>query len=116
MQKKYINYEKLIDVSMHNIVREALKTIENSTLPGKHHFYLSFSTHAQGVIIPEHLRLLYPQEMTIVLQYQFEDLEVRANDFSVSLTFNGKKSHLTIPYKALTSFSDPSVNFGIKFK
>ena len=54
--------------------------------------------------------------MTIVLQYQFEDLEVRANDFSVSLTFNGKKSHLTIPYKALTSFSDPSVNFGIKFK
>jgi hypothetical protein len=114
--QKHINYEKLIDISMHNIVKEALKTIENSVLPGKHHFYLSFSTQAPGVLIPEHLKLVYPNEMTIVLQYQFEDLEVRANDFSVSLTFNGKRSHLTIPYKALTSFTDPSVNFALKFK
>lgn len=101
---------------MHNIVKEALKTIENCVLPGKHHFYLSFSTQAPGVIIPEHLKSLYPNEMTIVLQYQFEDLEVRTNDFSISLTFNGKRSYLTIPYKALTSFTDPSVNFALKFK
>ncbi len=116
MPKKHINYEKLIDISMHNIVRESLKTITDSTTPGNHHFYLSFITTAPGVIIPEHLKAIYPKEMTIVLQYQFEDLEVRTHDFSVNLTFNGKKSHLTIPYKALTSFTDPSVNFGIKFQ
>lgn len=116
MLKKHINYEKLIDISMHNIVREALKTITGSTIPGNHHFYLSFITTAPGVIMPEHLKAIYPKEMTIVLQYQFEELEVRKHDFSVSLTFNGKKSHLTIPYKAITSFTDPSVNFGIKFQ
>ena len=116
MLKKHINYEKLIDISMHNIVRESLKTITDSTIPGNHHFYLSFITHAPGVIIPEHLKAIYPKEMTIVLQYQFEELEVRKHDFSLSLTFNGKKSKLTIPYKALTSFTDPSVNFGIKFQ
>ena len=116
MHKKYINYEKLIDISMHNIVREALKSINNGVAPGNHHFYLSFFTQAPGVKIPEHLKILYPQEMTIVLQYQFEDLEVRKNDFSVSLTFNGKKSYLTISFKALTSFTDPSVNFAIKFR
>ena len=116
MLKKHINYEKLIDISMHNIVRESLKTVTDSTIPGNHHFYLSFITTAPGVVIPEHLKAIYPKEMTIVLQYQFEDLEVRKHDFSVSLTFNGKKSHLTIPYKALTSFTDPSVNFGIKFQ
>ena len=101
---------------MLNIVREALKTIDNSTMPGNHHFYLAFTTTAPGVKIPDHLKSLHPKEMTIVLQYQFDGLEVNKNDFSVSLTFNGKKCKLVVPFKALTSFTDPSVNFAIKFR
>ena len=66
MSNKYINYEKLIDTSMHHVVKEALKAITCATKPGNHHFYLSFITQAPGVILPEHLKLMHPNEMTIV--------------------------------------------------
>ena len=53
--------------------------------------------------------------MTIVLQHQFADLTVADDHFSVTLFFAGKPSPMRIPFDAVTSFSDPSVGFGLQF-
>jgi hypothetical protein len=96
-------------------VREALVRTAREGLRGDHHFYVSFRTGARGVVLPDHLSAKYPEEMTIVLQHQFWGLDVRDQDFSVTLSFQSKPEQLTIPFAAITSFADPSVKFGLQF-
>ncbi|MGN6690149.1 MAG: SspB family protein, partial [Sphingopyxis sp.] len=86
------------------------------SLPGEHHFYITFKTQAPGVDIPAHLVAKFPDEMTIVLQNRFWDLTVAEDRFSVGLSFNQTPSVLTIPYAAITAFHDPSVDFGLQFQ
>jgi hypothetical protein len=116
MASDKINYPKLIDQAMQHIVKEALSITSKSSLPGNHHFFISFLTFHPKVVISQKLKKRYPEEMTIVLQYQFENLEVYDDYFSVSLSFDGVKEKLVIPYDALTAFADPSVKFGLQFK
>lgn len=111
-----INYERLVDEAMHVIVKKALLFIEGGKVPGDHHFYISFLTNHPGVKISESLRKQYPEEMTIVLQYQFENLVVDDKRFSVTLSFDGAREHIDVPFSALTAFADPSVKFGLQFK
>jgi hypothetical protein len=68
-----------------------------------------------GVVIPDHLRERYPEEMTIVLQHQFWDLEITEVGFSVTLSFQKQLERLVIPFAAVKSFADPSVNFALEF-
>ena len=78
-----IGYEDLMQEALRGVVRAALQEAASPRgLPGKHHFYITFRTHAPGVVIPEHLRARYPDEMTIVLEHQFWDLEVYADRHS----------------------------------
>src|SRR3546814_13011042 len=86
------------------------------SLPGEHHFYITFKTQAPGVDIPAHLIAKFPDEMTIVLQNRFWDLTVEADHFSVGLSFNQTPSMLVIPYAAIPSFVAPSVDFGLQFQ
>ena len=86
------------------------------TLPGDHHFYITFKTGAPGVSIPAHLRERFPDEMTIVLQNKFWDLTVDETLFSVGLTFNQIPAKLVVPYSAITAFVDPAVDFGLQFQ
>jgi len=51
--------------------------------------------------------------MTIVIQYEYYNLEINKNDFSISLSFNDIKTNLKIGYSSVISFADPSANFGI---
>lgn len=112
-----IGYEDLMQEALRGVVRAALQEAASPRgLPGKHHFYITFRTHAPGVIIPEHLRARYPDEMTIVLEHQFWDLEVYADRFRVILKFSGQPHPITIPLKAITRFFDPSVKFGLQFE
>ena len=112
----YIGYEALTQAAMRGVVREALReTVTNSAPPGDHHFYITFRTRAPGVQIPDHLIEQFPDEMTIVIQHQYWDLEVHEGHFEVVLKFNRIPQHLTIPYLAMTRFVDPAVNFGISF-
>ncbi|MEQ9115496.1 MAG: ClpXP protease specificity-enhancing factor SspB [Rickettsiales bacterium] len=111
-----INYESLIDKAMFIIVKNSLETIKDNTLPGNHHFYITFLTNAEGVSVSNKLKVQYPQEMTIVLQHQFTGLEIDNEKFSVTLFFDGIPETLVVPYSALTSFADPSVKFGLQFK
>lgn len=111
-----IGYESLMQDALRSIVRAALQEAASPRgLPGKHHFYITFRTHAPGVLIPDNLRARYPDEMTIVLEHQFWDLEVYADRFRVILKFSGQPHPITIPLSAITRFFDPSVKFGLQF-
>ena len=113
----YIGYEALTQAAMRGVVREALReTAKNSAPPGEHHFYITFRSKAPGVKIADHLVERFPDEMTIVVQHQFWDLEVHEGHFEIILKFNGVPQHLSIPFAAMTRFVDPAVNFGVSFE
>ena len=117
MADDLIGYDQLMQDAMRNVVRAALQNAQAGRgLPGKHHFYITFRTHASGVVIPDHLTQRYPDEMTIVLEHQFWDLEVFPDYFRVILKFSGQPQPIVIPFAALTRFFDPSVKFGLQFE
>ncbi len=112
-----IPYDEIVQDALRAVVGRVLRQIEgHDSLPGEHHFYITFKTHAPGVAIPGHLIAKFPDEMTIVLQNRFWDLSVEGDHFSVGLSFNQTPSMLTIPYAAITAFVDPSVDFGLQFQ
>ena len=88
----------------------------NEGLPGEHHFYICFDTRADGVILSKRLREQYPDEMTVVLQHRFWDLQVDDERFEVKLTFNNIPERLVVPYRAIKVFFDPSVPYGLQFE
>ena len=111
-----IGYRKLTDEAMKGVMRAALrKTADLGEVPGTHHFYITFRTSAPGVTMADQLKDRFPEDMTIVIQHQFWDLEVLEDRFEVVLKFAGVPQHLRIPYAAITRFFDPSVNFGFEF-
>lgn len=111
-----IDYSSLVDEAMHFIVKRSLEIFAQSNFDNDHHFFISFITKYPGVVISEKLHNKYPYEMTIVLQYQFEDLRISENGFSVKLSFDNQKETMVIPFSALTAFADPSVKFGLQFR
>ena len=112
-----IPYDEIVQDALRAVVGRVLRQIEGyDSLPGEHHFYITFKTQAAGVNIPAHLIAKFPDEMTIVLQNRFWDLKVADDFFSVGLSFNQTPSILTIPYAAITAFVDPSVDFGLQFQ
>lgn len=111
-----MHYDEMAQEALRGVIRKALDVAKKEGLPGEHHFYISFRTRAPGVSISDKLRAQYPEEMTIVLQHQFWDLDVRDDGFSVVLTFNKIPETLVIPYSAVHAFFDPSVQFGLQFE
>ena len=115
MAQDLYQYEKMVERALRGVVREAIERAASEGLRGQHHFYIGFATDMAGVTIPETLRSRYPQEMTIVVQHQFWDLEVGKDSFSVTLSFQKQLERLTVPFAAVRSFADPSVNFALEF-
>ena len=112
-----IGYQALTQAAMRGVMKEALKiAASDAGLPGEHHFYITFRTRAPGVKMAEHLIQKFPEEMTIVIQHQFWDLEIHDTHFELVLQFSGVPQHLHIPYSAVTRFQDPSVRFGLGFE
>jgi len=109
------DYPQMVEAALRGVMREALARTAREGLPGDHHFYVTFRTRAPGVTISQSLLAKYPAEMTIVLQHQFRALEVGDDRFSVNLSFQNRSERLTIPFAAVTTFADPSVNFGLQF-
>lgn len=112
-----IPYDEIVQEALRAVVGRVLGAVERGggTLPGNHHFYITFKTHAPGVNIPVHLRERFPDEMTIVLQNKFWDLKVDEDGFGVGLSFNQIPAKLAIPFAAITAFVDPAVDFGLQF-
>lgn len=112
---KNIDYQNLLERALKTVVKEALRFAQINGLGGDSHFYLTFRTRDPGVIIPEFLKMRYPDTMTIVLQYTFTNLNVAEEEFGVQLTFDGRPSYIRIPYSALVEFKDPSNDFILEF-
>ena len=113
-----IPYDEIVQEALRAVVGRVLTAVVEggSALPGEHHFYITFKTHAPGVDIPKRLLERFPDEMTIVLQNRFWDLLVDDAKFSVGLSFNQVPSKLVIPYSAITGFHDPAVAFELRFQ
>jgi len=109
-----INYNKILRDNMLNFFREVLLNIAENGLQDGHHLYITFDTNNTKVKIPKWLKEKHPQEMTIVIQYEYWNFVIKKNLFNIGLSFNNIKTDLTIPYAAVISFADPQANFGLR--
>ncbi|MEX0328788.1 MAG: SspB family protein [Ruegeria sp.] len=111
-----IDYGNLMHTAMRGLIKTVLTDVAQNGLPGAHHFFITFDTRQDGVEIADWLRDRYPEEMTIVMQHWFENLEVGDSGFSITLNFGDAPEPLYIPYMAIKTFVDPSVEFGLRFE
>jgi hypothetical protein len=112
----HIRYDILTQDALRGVVRTVLEDAARNGLPGEHHFYIAFDTRAEGVKLSQRMRTQYPEEMTVVLQHQFWDLVVTDEQFEVGLSFGGVPERVLVPFAAIKSFVDPSVQFGVQFE
>ena len=116
MSTDLIRYDLLVQDALRAVVRRVLADAARTGLPGDHHFNIAFKTQAPGVVVPPAIRPRFPDEMSIILQHEFWDLVVTQEAFEVSLNFSRKPERLTMPFDAITGFTDPSVPFGFKLE
>jgi uncharacterized protein len=113
---KGIDYDHIVRGALRSALRVVLTQVVRDSLPGDHHFYITFRTDFENVRISKRLRDRFPTSMTIVLQYQFWDLAVHDDSFEVGLSFSGLPEQISIPFESITAFFDPSVKFGLDFE
>jgi len=112
-----IPYDEIVQDALRAVVGRVLGEVEaTGSLPGEHHFYITFKTRMPGVSIPKHLLERFPDEMTIVIQHRFWDLKVEDDNFTVGLSFGGVPATLHVPFNAVTQFHDPAVEFALTFQ
>jgi len=116
MATDHIRYDVLARDALRGVLRRVLSDAAAHGLPGEHHFFITFLSQDEGVKLSPRLLAQYPEEMTIILQHQFWDLVVSEDRFEVGLSFGGVPERLVVPFSAIKSFFDPSVQFGLKFE
>ena len=115
MAESEIDYGKLLQRALRSVVREVLGRTAREGLPGEHHFYLSLRTDHPETRLPAFLRERFPEEITVVLQHQYDDLVVDEGGFAVTLRFDGSPARLEVPWDAVVAFFDPAAEFGLRF-
>lgn len=116
MAQDHIRYDILAQDALRGVIRKVLSEVAaTSSLPGDHHFFITFLTQAPGVRISQHLKARYPEQMTIVVQHQFWELKVFDGYFEIGLSFSDRPEKLTVPFASVRGFYDPSVNFELEF-
>lgn len=113
---KTIDYGNLMHRAMRGLIQSVLKDVGTNGLPGEHHFFITFDTTTEGVEMADWLRSRYPGEMTIVVQHWFENLTVNDDGFTITLNFGNQPEPMVIPFDAVRTFVDPSVEFGLRFE
>ncbi|MBW6417112.1 SspB family protein [Celeribacter sp. PS-C1] len=113
---KTIDYGNLMHDAMRGLIRKVLDGVAKDGLPGEHHFFITFDTMHPDVELADWLSDRYPEEMTIVIQHWFDNLEVSEDGFAITLNFGDSPEPLYIPYDAIRTFVDPSVEFGLRFE
>lgn len=116
MAEDLIRYDILAQDALRGVVKKVLTEVARSGLPGEHHFYITFNTQAAGVRLSPRLLQKYPEDMTIVLQHQFWDMQANEQAVEIGLSFDGIPEKLYIPYTAILTFIDPSVHFSLQFE
>ena len=115
MREDRLNYGDMMQRALRGVMYDALSEVAALGLPGEHHFYITYDTNHPAAVIPDWLRAQYPDQITIVLQYEFSDLDVTVDGFGVRMSFSSRPAELFIPFDAVKTFVDPSVEFGLKF-
>ena len=115
MATDHIRYDVLARDALRGVLRRVLSDAAEHGLPGEHHFFITFLSTSEGVKLSPRLLAQYPEEMTVILQHQFWDLVVTEDRFEVGLSFGGIPERLVVPFNAIKSFFDPSVQFGLQF-
>ena len=113
---KSFDYDFLVEESLKDVVKKVLKITSETGLIGNSHFFITFNGDDPFVIVPPELKNADNSEIKIIIQHQFWDLKTSEDHFEVTLSFNGEKKNISVPFKAITSFTDPSVGFGLQFK
>ena len=108
-----IQYQKILDKNMLNVFKDVLKNIKENGISDNNQLYITFLTKYKNVELPNWLKQKYPQEMTIIIQYEYYDLVINKRNFSITLSFGDIKTNLKINYNAIDSYADPSANFGL---
>ena len=116
MPEDLMRYDLLAQDALRGVVRSALARVARDGLPGDHHLFIAIDTRHPATQLSDKLRRKYPEEITIVLQHQFWNLEVRESEFSVELTFDNVLEKLVVPFTAVKGFFDPAVQFGLQFE
>lgn len=111
-----IAYGRRMHHALRGLIRQVLVDVARDGLPGDHHFFITFDTRHDGVDIAPSLNERYPEEMTIVIQHWYDDLEVDDEGFFVTLNFGDSPERLRVPFDAILTFVDPSVEFGLRFE
>jgi hypothetical protein len=111
-----IDYGNLMHRAMRGLIQTVLRDVAKNGLPGAHHFFITFDTNHPGVAIADWLKARYPSEMTVVIQHWYENLTVEEDQFSITLNFGNQPEPLVIPFDAVRTFVDPSVEFGLRFE
>ena len=111
-----IDYGNLMHRAMRGLIQSVLTEVAEHGLPGAHHFFITFDTKHPDVQMADWLKERYPTEMTIVIQHWFENLTVTDEGFSITLNFGNNPEPMVIPFDALRTFVDPSVEFGLRFE
>jgi len=110
-----IRYDVLTQEALRDVIKKVLEEISVTGLPGEHHFFITFRTDYPGVKLSARMRERYPEEMTIVIQHSFWDLNVNDAGFEIDLSFNDILERLRVPFASLKGFFDPHVKFGVQF-
>ena len=111
-----LDYGSLMHRAMRGLIFNVLEQVRDHGLPGNHHFFITFNTTHPDVQLADWLKDRYPEEMTVVIQHWFDNLEVREDGFSITLNFGDQPELIQIPFDAIQTFVDPSVEFGLRFE
>lgn len=111
-----LDYGSLMHRAMRGLIFNVLEQVRDHGLPGNHHFFITFDTTHPDVQLADWLKDRYPEEMTVVIQHWFDNLVVREDGFSITLNFGDQPEPLQIPFDAIQTFVDPSVEFGLRFE
>ena len=110
------DYDFLVEESLKNVVKKVLKITSETGLVGESHFFITFNGNDPNVIVPPELTNTNNSDIKIIIQHQFWDLKTSDDHFEVTLSFSGEKKNIFVPFRAIISFTDPSVGFGLQFK
>ena len=116
MSDQYFDYDLMVQDALKSVVRNIIDDVAKNGLKGEHHYYIAFRTTDPDVVLPDHIKARYTDEMTVVIQHRYWGLKVNEDDFEIGLSFNQKPEHLIIPFDAIIGFVDPSAQFALQFE
>ncbi|WP_341763595.1 ClpXP protease specificity-enhancing factor SspB [Candidatus Tisiphia endosymbiont of Beris chalybata] len=110
-----ISYWKFLNECMLEFAKKVLSRICSNKLQQNQVLYISYRTDHPAVVLSSKVKKCYPKEITIVIQYQFEDLTVMSSGISLTVSFDNIKENIYIPFDAITNFADPNSGYNLKF-